>query len=102
MTDVQDYSAGDWRVRAGSEDAFVARWREFLEWARASAPGLRSARLVRDTAEASHFLSFAEWEDTPAVVAWMEHPDFAATYGACAALCEQARGSRYTLIAAVR
>jgi hypothetical protein len=31
MTDVQDHSAGDWHVRAGSEDAFIGRGREFLE-----------------------------------------------------------------------
>jgi heme-degrading monooxygenase HmoA len=102
MTDVQNYSGGDWHVRAGSADAFVARWTEFLEWTRASAPGLVSARLVRDANEPSHFISFAEWESLPSVTAWMELPDFDAKFDACSALCEQARGSHFTLTAVVR
>jgi heme-degrading monooxygenase HmoA len=101
MAETQDYSSGDWHVRAGSEDAFIARWTEFLEWTRDSAPGFVSARLVRDVSEPGHFVSLGEWKDAPAAAAWMTLPDFAAKYGACAALCEEARGGRYTLAAEV-
>lgn len=101
MTDVQNYSAGDWHVLAGNEDAFVARWTEFLEWARASVPGFLSARLVRDVGEPGHFISLAEWESLEAATAWMALPDFGAKFGACSALCDQARGSRYTLEARI-
>jgi heme-degrading monooxygenase HmoA len=102
MTEIENYSAGDWHVWPGSEDAFVARWTEFLEWTLASAPGLLSARLVRDAGEPAHFISFAEWESVASVTAWMDLADFDAKFGACAALCEDARGSRYTLRAQVR
>ena len=101
MTDIQDYSSGDWHVRAGSEDAFIARWTEFLEWTRDSAPGFVSAKLVRDAADTSHYVSLGEWNGAAAAAAWMTLPDFAAKYGACAELCEQARGSRYTVAAEV-
>jgi heme-degrading monooxygenase HmoA len=102
MADVQDYSSGDWHVRAGSEDEFIARWREFLEWTRESVPGFVSARLVRDVAESGHFVSLGEWDSADAVDAWMTLPEFATKYGACTELCEQARGTRYTLAAEVR
>ena len=32
-TDTGAYISGDWQVRAGSKDDFVARWREFIGWA---------------------------------------------------------------------
>ena len=102
MADVQDFSSGDWHVRAGSEDAFIVAWRDFLTWTRDTAPGFVSARLVRDAGDASHFVSVGEWESTAAAAAWMTLPDFSAKYGACAALCEQARGGRYTLAEEVR
>ena len=56
-TDTGVYTSGDWHVRAGSEDAFVSRWREFLEYARAEAPGFVWARLLRDINDARHFVS---------------------------------------------
>jgi heme-degrading monooxygenase HmoA len=102
MAELHDFSSGDWHVRAGSEEAFVARWIEFLEWTRDSAPGFISARLVRDENEARHYVSFGEWESAAAAGAWMTLPDFAAKFGACTALCDDARGSRYTLAATVQ
>ena len=98
----QDYSSGDRHVHAGSEAASVARWREFLEWTRDSAPGFVSAKLVRDAGDTGHYISLGEWESAAAAAAWMTFPDFAARYGAYAALCARAQGSRYTLQAEVR
>jgi heme-degrading monooxygenase HmoA len=101
MAAAQAYSSGDWHVRAGSEEAYVARWTEFLDWTRDSAPGFASARLVRDVAESGHFVSLGEWDSAQAAAAWMTLPGFAAKYGACTKLCEQAQGSRYELAAEV-
>jgi len=101
ITDVGAYSSGDWRVRAGSEDAFVDRWREFLEWSRASAPGFVSARLVRDVDDARHFLSIGEWQTEEATAAWRGMPEFAAKLGACRELCEQVQASAYTPVVRV-
>ena len=91
------YTSGDWHVRAGSEDAFIARWHEFLEYARTSAPGFVSARLYRDSNDARHFVSLGEWQSVAAQATWRGLPDFADKFAACHALCEEDRNSNYTL-----
>ena len=97
MTDTGAYTSGDWHVRAGSEDAFVARWHEFLDYARTSAPGFGSARLFRDATDARHFVSLGEWQSEAAQANWRALPDFAAKFGACHALCEEDHNSNYAL-----
>ena len=96
-TAIQNYASGDWRVRPGSEDDFIARWTEFLDWTRESAPGLLSARLIRDADEPGHFVSFAEWQSLASLNAWRGLADFATKLGACRAICEDFRGTNYTL-----
>lgn len=76
MSNTGVYTSGDWQVRAGSEDAFVARWTEFLEFARASAPGFVSARLFRDATDACHFVSIGEWQSEATQAAWRGMPGF--------------------------
>jgi heme-degrading monooxygenase HmoA len=100
-TAVKTLVSGDWRVRKGSEDEFVQRWTEFLEWTKANVPGFIGARLIRDADEASHFISFAEWEDPDARQNWRGLPEFATKMGACRALCDEMRGANYDLAAAV-
>jgi heme-degrading monooxygenase HmoA len=100
-TDTGVYTSGDWHVRAGSEDAFVSRWREFLEYARAEAPGFVWARLLRDANDARHFVSVGEWQSLAAQSTWRGLPDFAAKFGACHALCDEDRNSNYTQAAKV-
>jgi heme-degrading monooxygenase HmoA len=101
-TTVQNYASGDWRVRAGAEDEFIARWTEFLQWTRAEAPGFLMARLICDPEDPAHFVSFAEWENLAAIQRWRGLPDFGAKMGACRSLCEEFRGSNYTLVVQVR
>jgi quinol monooxygenase YgiN len=100
-TVAKDMVSGDWHVRPGSEDEFVKRWTEFLDWTRASARGFRGARLIRDTEDGSHFLSFAEWDSDEARQAWRGLPDFPLRLGACRALCEDMRGVNYDLVVAI-
>ena len=64
-------------MSAGREEEFVARWSAFLEWSRVSAPGLRSARLIRDAEDPRHFVSFAAWDGAEAINA-LNHPQFTA------------------------
>ena len=97
----EDFASGDWRVNAGQEEEFVARWTEFLEWTRGSAPGLRMARLIRDEDNPRHFVSFASWESAEAMSTWRSLPGFMAKLKACRDLCEDFRGSSYTVAAAV-
>ena len=100
-TVVQRMVSGDWRVRRGSEAEFIARWREFLEWTKANAPGFLGARLIQDTGEPTHFVSYAEWESGAARQAWRALPEFSVKLGACRALCDEMRGADYDLAAAV-
>lgn len=84
-------------MRAGSEEGFFAAWHAFLEYARTSAPGFVSARLYRDAADARHFVSLGEWQSMEAQASWRGLPGFAATFGACHALCDEDHNSTYAL-----
>jgi len=95
------YASGNWVVTAGLERDFIQRWQEFLEWTRASTRGLVSAQLIQDSDEPCHFVSFAAWESSEAMKTWRSQPDFAVRLGACRLLCEDFRGSSYTVVAAV-
>jgi heme-degrading monooxygenase HmoA len=95
----EHFASGNWVVRAGREDDFVARWKEFLEWTRASAPGLVSARLIRDGGDSRHFISFAIWESAQMIEKWRSLPGFGTRLSACRELCDDFRGSSYTVAA---
>lgn len=97
----EHYSSGNWVVSGGHEKEFVQRWIEFLEWTRASTRGLLSAELIQDSDEPHHFVSFACWESSDAIKAWRALPDFAGRLGACRLLCEDFRGSNFTVVASV-
>jgi heme-degrading monooxygenase HmoA len=99
MTDY--YASGNWVVNRGLEKDFIQRWQEFLDWTRASTHGLRSAQLIQDSEEPRHFVSFAAWESSEAMKTWRSLPDFAGRLGACRQLCEDFRGSSYTVVATV-
>ena len=97
----QHLSSGNWIVRAGSEDQFIARWTDFLEWTRDNAKGLVSASLVRASNNPSHFISFADWDSLESLTAWRSTPEFAAKLGACRALCDGFEGANYTLAVSI-
>ena len=95
------YASGSWVVNRGLEKDFIQRWMEFLQWTRSSTAGLRSAQLIQDSEEPRHFVSFAAWESSEAMKTWRSLPDFAGRLGACRQLCEDFRGSSYTVVATV-
>src|SRR5712691_7595714 len=101
LTAAGTYASGDWIVKEGREQEFVARWQEFLDWTKADAAGLRRAVLIRDSENPQHFISFAEWESPDAPGAWRSLPPFVEKLGNCRALCEKFRGSDYGLAAFV-
>ena len=70
MADV--YTHGDWRVKEGRADEFVAAWQEFAEWSLANAPGARWAKLLRDTDDANRFVSVGPWASIDAVEGWRQ------------------------------
>jgi heme-degrading monooxygenase HmoA len=75
------YTLGEWNVKPGREDEFVAAWREMAEWtADEFAPGA-TAVLVRDRANPSRFVSFGPWESEELVQAWRESDGFGSRVG---------------------
>jgi heme-degrading monooxygenase HmoA len=93
------YVSGDWRVRAGSEEEFVARWLAFTGWSLENASGAQSFILVQDLQEPRHFVSFGIWADLESVRAWRDTPEFAQLLGRCRELCEEFRAGDYSLAA---
>lgn len=54
------YTHTSWRVRAGSEDEFVRRWSEWVDWSHRE--GLEAAALLlRDLEDPQAFISFGTW-----------------------------------------
>lgn len=101
MADAGSYASGDWHVTEGSEDEFVSRWREFLEWTRDTADGFQDATLIRDAEDPRHFVSFARWEGADAQDAWRSLPEFPAKMGGCRQLCDEMKGGSYERVVAI-
>ena len=95
------HASGNWLVVEENETAFVARWIEFLEWARDTIPGFISATLIKDSETPRHFVSIAQWDGTEAHAAWKSHAEFPKKLEACRALCEDFSGGDYELAARV-
>ena len=93
------YTSGDWYVTAGSEEAFVERWREFADWTAANLPGNTFAKLLQDDADTRHFVSFGPWRDRDAVSAWRGHPGFQDRVGLLQGLLESFVPRGMTLVA---
>ena len=69
------YTNGTWKVKPGEEDAFVQEWTAFATWA-SGMPGSGTFRLVRDTDDPSHYMSFASWESYEAHASWKATSEF--------------------------
>jgi heme-degrading monooxygenase HmoA len=100
-TEGQPYVSGNWVVREGHEDEFVARWSEFTGWSLANMLGAERFVLIREREDPRHFVSYGSWRDHDAVTAWRATPEFQERLAACRALCEDFRGTDFTVSAAV-
>ena len=87
----QEYASGNWTVKTGSEEEFVARWIAFLSESTKTAEGFGTARLLRDSDDPRRFLSFSEWADAGARDARKSSPGFAKGLAACRELCDDLR-----------
>ena len=96
-----DYASGNWRVKAGSEDEFIARWHAWLSESTKAVGGFGSARLLRDAEDPRHFVSFSEWTDAAARDAWKASPAFATGLAGCRELCDDFKGSDLSQAATV-
>ena len=97
----QPFASGNWVVKEGSDDEFVARWITFVSWSKENAPGADSFNLLRDQQDPHRYLSFSGWSDQEAMDAWRSAPEFARLLGACRELCEDFAGHDYIVAAVV-
>ena len=97
----QFYGSGEWVVREGSEEDFVERWTNFIEWSLDNAPGAvpGSFVLVRSTEEPRRFLSIGAWESQEAREAWGQMARMQELLSQCRELCEEVESHQYTLAA---
>ncbi len=95
----QSYILGEWEVRAGSEEEFVQRWNNFIEWSLENAPGAGSFVLVRSTEDPTKFISLGSWESQEARQAWREMPRHQELLDQRLELCEEFDSHPYTLAA---
>ena len=93
------FIAAYWKVKAGSEDEFISRWRDFTSWATQNAPGAKSFTLLHNMSDPQSFISFGTWTDRDSIHAWWEMPGFADRYGRVAELCEDHVGAEHTVAA---
>ncbi len=98
MTD-EAYASGDWQVRDGEEQEFVARWSDLLGWTRDNHPALKFATLIRAEGDSGRFVSFAEFETPEARHAWKNSEGFIERAAACRELCDEFQGGDFTLAA---
>ena len=99
MTD--HYAAGTWHVTDGSQDEFVQKWTELLEWTREEFPAMTEGLLIHDRNDAGHYFSFTGWDDEASRDAWKQSDGFKQRMGACRELCDRMVGSDYDLAASV-
>ena len=95
------FAAGTWHVTEGSQDDFVQRWTELLEWTREEFPKMIEGTLIHDRNDAGHYFSFTGWEDPESRDEWKQSTGFKQRMGACVALCDRMVGSDYDLAASV-
>ena len=91
-----NYASGMWRVKSGSEDAFIDRWREWLTTSSSGVEGFGGAHLLRSNDEPSRFISYSEWSDAGARDAWKRGERFSEGFAACRAMCDDFHGGDFT------
>jgi heme-degrading monooxygenase HmoA len=98
----QPFTSGNWVVKAGREDEFVARWTEFVQWSiDTMGAGVSDAPiLIRETASPNHFVSFGGWKDTETVQSWRRSVAFPERLGRCRELCDEFVAGDYTVASA--
>jgi heme-degrading monooxygenase HmoA len=90
------YASAQWFVREGEEEVFVQRWHDFLTWTQGKfGDGFERARLLRDSNDATHFVSFAEWDDAVSRDRWRQDAEFSEHLDGLRELCRDLHTSNY-------
>lgn len=72
--DMDLYTVGIWRIKAGREDDFAKAWEELLNWTAKNQPGSKGAYMLQDPADPQRFITFGLWESEEAAAAWRTTP----------------------------
>jgi heme-degrading monooxygenase HmoA len=92
------YTAGNWTVKRGREDEFVALWRELADWSARAFPDARGT-LLRDREQPNRFLSFGPWESVEQIEAWRSAPEWQELVGRMRELLESFEPGTYDVAA---
>lgn len=93
------WASGRWKVKQGSENEFIERWKEWLGWTSTSVPGFRSAKLIQSDDDSSQFTSFSDWAGDAELQAWKTSDDFRQKFGAVRELCDDVQTADFDLAA---
>jgi hypothetical protein len=55
--------------------------------------------LIQEDADPRHYVSFGSWSDYGHIEAWRASPEFAENLGRCRELCDEFRGTDFTVAA---
>ena len=97
----EHYASGNWRVKEGSEQEFIARWQAWISASAGTVKGFGSARLLQDSGDARRFLSFSDWDDPGSRDGWKASPEFSKGLAACRELCEDFQGADFSQVVSV-
>lgn len=84
----EPYTLGLWTAKAGKEKTFVTEWENFARWTANNQPGAGMAYLLQDPEHPQQFVSFGPWENSDAIKAWRERPEFQAFVLKARELCD--------------
>lgn len=95
----QPFTLGVWKVKPGNEDTFISEWRAFAHWTAEHQAGALRAALLQDSDRPEQFISFGPWENTEAIKAWRERPEFTAFVSKARQLCDEFEPHSLMLVA---
>jgi heme-degrading monooxygenase HmoA len=92
------YTLAMWKVKEGSEEEFVRRWRdELAPFFISLSPGAQGT-LVRSIDDPSLFYSFGPWKDLDAIAEMRSNPRTPEAIGRLTELCTEATPGTYDLV----
>jgi quinol monooxygenase YgiN len=100
-TSAGGYTSGNWVVKEGNEQTFVEQWRSVARWCLQNSQGARSFRLIQDTNDPRHFISFGEWDDLEWLTVARGQSEFLRLFRGCQRLCDRFEGSDYVVALAL-
>ena len=84
----QIYTSGDWLVKEGCEEEFIAAWEEMASWTAKTIETATWANLLRDDENPRLFRSFGPWDSRETVALWREMSGFRERVGSIRELIE--------------